>query len=256
MLKRLLSHPLTRGLDLDNPDTTTIRKDIIESKPFLKKIYLEWYSLITDEILHLPLPILEIGSGAGYLKKRIPGLISSDIFFLPFVDLIFNGLYVPLKESSISAITMLNVFHHIPDPEKFLFEAERILMKGGRIVFIEPWVSTWSKIVYTHFHHEGFNLHTKKWKFSSRGPLSDSNQALPWIVFERDIKIFQKKFNALQVKKIQPLMPFRYLLSGGISLRNIIPSWTYGLWKKIDQVFEKESDKWGMFALIVVEKIK
>ena len=46
---KLLEHPLTKSLDLDDPKTTVLRKRIIQEKPFLRKIYKEWYEWIPDE---------------------------------------------------------------------------------------------------------------------------------------------------------------------------------------------------------------
>jgi hypothetical protein len=42
LIGRWLAHPLTRGMDPDDPATTRLRKQIVEAKPFLHKIYLEW----------------------------------------------------------------------------------------------------------------------------------------------------------------------------------------------------------------------
>jgi len=39
MIKALLAHPLTRGMDIDDPRTTHLRQEVIQSKPFLRKIY-------------------------------------------------------------------------------------------------------------------------------------------------------------------------------------------------------------------------
>jgi hypothetical protein len=43
MLKEWLAHPLTRGLDIDDPRTTRLRQKIIQEKDFLRRIYQEWY---------------------------------------------------------------------------------------------------------------------------------------------------------------------------------------------------------------------
>ena len=48
MIKRLLAHPLTRGLDLDDPRTTELRRTIIQSKPFLRALYTEWYREVCE----------------------------------------------------------------------------------------------------------------------------------------------------------------------------------------------------------------
>jgi len=46
MLSAWLAHPLTRGLDIDDPYTTQLRLQIIRGKVFLRKIYEEWYAAI------------------------------------------------------------------------------------------------------------------------------------------------------------------------------------------------------------------
>jgi hypothetical protein len=45
MLKSLIAHPLTHGLDLNDPLTTSRQRQIITEKKFLKEIYTGWYRL-------------------------------------------------------------------------------------------------------------------------------------------------------------------------------------------------------------------
>src|SRR5690242_11509894 len=71
MLKNLLAHPLTRGIDLDDPKTTTLRREIIRSKPFLRRIYNEWYRWIADQIPTGAGGVLELGSGAGFFDELV-----------------------------------------------------------------------------------------------------------------------------------------------------------------------------------------
>ena len=59
MIKQLLTHPLTRGMDIDSLETTAIRRRIIQDKPFLKKLYKDWYISIASTLLSTELePIL------------------------------------------------------------------------------------------------------------------------------------------------------------------------------------------------------
>ncbi len=119
LLNNILQHPLTKGIDLDDPKTTCLRKQIIQEKPLLKSIYEEWYRTICH---HLPIiegPVLEIGSGAGFLKMYVPELISSDIMAISGNDIACNALHLPFKEKSLRAIVLINVLHHISDPELF-----------------------------------------------------------------------------------------------------------------------------------------
>jgi len=50
LLRRWLAHPLTASLADDDPKTTELRKQIIQSKPFLKAIYEEWYERLAAEV--------------------------------------------------------------------------------------------------------------------------------------------------------------------------------------------------------------
>ena len=77
--RRLLEHPLTNGLDLDDPKTTELRKQILASKPFLRAIYEEWYSKLRAEAPPGTGAALELGSGAGHCEQFIPDVIKSEL---------------------------------------------------------------------------------------------------------------------------------------------------------------------------------
>ena len=83
MIKLILAHPLTRGMDIDDPRTTQLRLRIVRSKRFLRKIYEEWYRDIVAALPPCDGQVLELGSGAGFLSEFIPGLITSEIFKTP-----------------------------------------------------------------------------------------------------------------------------------------------------------------------------
>jgi len=254
-LRDLLAHPLTRRLDLDDPATTHLRRVIVAQKPFLRKIYAEWYGQISRNLPAGPGNVLELGSGAGFLQEFVPGLIASDIFPCPGIGLALDGQVLPFRDASLRGIAMTNVLHHVPDVRLLFGEAVRCLRPGGRLVAIEPWVSSWSRIVYTRLHHEPFDTGSMEWKFSGKGPLSDANGALPWIVLERDRKQFESEFPALRINSIRGIMPFRYLVSGGISMRSLVPGFTFPLWRGLETAMETRMRNWAMFALIVIERL-
>lgn len=254
ILDHLLSHPLTRGLDLDDPQTTELRRQIILSKPFLRRIYDDWYDLIRQHLPADTVPVLELGSGAGYLAERLPGLITSEVFFCPNVKLVANALALPFPRAGLPTIVMIDVLHHIPDVRRFFQEATVCVRPGGTIVMIEPWVSWWSRIIWTKLHHEPFRPESREWSFPGSGPLSAANGALPWIVFERDRDVFAKEFPQFTLEVVQPMMPFRYLVSGGVSMRNLMPGFTYGLWSGLERLLQPWTRQWAMFALIVLRR--
>jgi len=145
MLKKLLTCPRARGLDIDNPRTTEIRRRIILEKPFLRRLYDEWFKGIRDELPAGKGPVIEVGSGAGYLEKFAPHVVKSDTIPCPDIDIVLDGGALPFADASLAALVMVDVFHHLSRPRSFLQEAQRCLSPGGMIIMIEPWVTPWSR---------------------------------------------------------------------------------------------------------------
>lgn len=260
ILKDQLAHPLTRGLAIDDPRTTQRRLEIIRGKPFLRKIYHEWYRMIAEVLppsgasglTHLP--VLELGSGAGFMGEFVPGLITSDVMVCPGVNLVADGRAMPLADRSLSGIAMVDVLHHVPEPRRFFREAARVVEPRGVIAMVEPWVSAWSKLIYTRLHHEPFVPGATDWGFETTGPLSGANGAMPWIIFQRDRLRFEQEFPQWRIDVVRPFMPLRYLLSGGVSLRSLQPGWSFGVWKSIERVLGVCGCQAAMFAMIVLRR--
>ena len=93
---------------------------------------------------------------------------------------------------------------------------------------IEPWVTPWSRLVYTKLHYEPFDPEMAHWEFPESGPLSGANNALPWILFVRDRDQFEREFPMWSIQSMRPMMPIRYLVSGGVGFRALMPG--LGLW--------------------------
>lgn len=250
LLNALLAHPLTRGLGVDDPATTALRRRIVREKPFLAAIYREWYALLSS---WLPdgKRLLELGSGAGFLSETIPVVITSEVFRTPGVMLVADACRLPFKDGALDAILMTDVFHHIPDVAAFLEDGARCVRRGGRILMIEPWNTPWSRWVYRNLHSEPFEPEAD-WRIPAAGPLSGANGALPWIVFARDRDRFEATFPDWELRLIRPLMPLSYLLSGGVSMRALMPGCTYGLWRKAEGFLDQK--RFAMFAFIALER--
>ena len=149
---------------------------------------------------------------------------------------------------------MIDVLHHIAEPAAFFAEACRCLKANGKIVMIEPANTCWARFIYKNFHHEPFET-DGKWGVDHSGPLSKANGAIPWIIFSRDRKIFETEFPALKIIKIRNHTPFRYLISGGLSLRQLIPSFMYPVVKAMEFLLTPVNGLIGMFQTIELQKI-
>jgi SAM-dependent methyltransferase len=254
LLRRVLAHPLTASLDLDDPRTSDLRKQIIRSKLFLKAIYDEWYTMLCTALPKGDGPILEIGSGAGFCSEFIPDLITSEILPCPGVRVVLDARHLPFANGSLRAIVMTNVLHHIPQVDRFLAEGSRCLRPGGKILMIEPWVTPWSRFVYKYFHHEPFDPGAVDWSFASTGPLSGANGAIPWILFVRDRAQFESRFPGLLIEETRPFLPFRYLVSGGIGLRTLMPGFTHGVWMTLERLLASQWPVLAMFGFVSVKR--
>ena len=252
MLKRWLAHPLTRGLDLDDPRTTELRQRIIQEKRFLRQVYEAWYLALAAALPPGREPVLELGSGAGFMAASIPDLITSDILHIPGVEVVLDGQRLPFKDGSLRGIVMTNVFHHLPEPRTFLAEAARCVRPGGVITMIEPWVTPWSQLVYSKLHHEPFYPSAATWEFPSSGPLSGANGAQAWILFARDRYQFEREFPEWRIAAIVPDMPLSYLLSGGVAMRALFPGWGFPLTRRAERLLHPWMNRLAMFAHITL----
>jgi SAM-dependent methyltransferase len=248
MLRGWLAHPLLRGLHLDDPRNTELRRRVLHEKRFLRRIYEEWYRRVAQTLPFGEGPVLEVGSGAGFLREVVPGLVTTEVFPVPGVDLVCDALSLPFRDGALRGIVLVDVLHHLPEPRRFFAEAVRCLRPGGAVVFIEPWVTTWSRKVYRRLHHEPFDPEAREWGFPSTGPLSGANGALPWILFERDRSRFEAEFPELRLARLELLMPFRYLLSGGFSTRTLVPSAAFAPVRWLEGRLGRWMDRLAMFA--------
>ena len=193
-------------------------------KPLLHEIYSGFYR----RILALVDPtlsgrIVEIGSGIGNLKTHMPSAVATDLFPNPWLDLACDGYELPFATGSISHLVLFDVFHHLYAPNAFLKDARRVLVKSGRVILFEPYISWCSWPVYGLFHHE---------PIANRQPINLAD-SLP-----RPHTYYAAQGNATRLFFTQkiPGWPsgwevfharafscFHYLLSGGYSKRAAYP---------------------------------
>ena len=119
---------------------------------------------------------------------------------------------------------------------------------------IEPWVTAWSRLVWGPLHHEPFEPQADSWTIPESGPLSGANGALPWIVFERDRERFETEFPAWEIVSIRLDRPVSYLLSGGVSMRSLMPGWSFGAWRRLERRLAPWMSALGTFAVIVLRR--
>ena len=242
-------------INQDSQEALLEHGNLIRQKKFLNKIYIEFYHLFKNTSVPKG-PIIELGSGAGFIKEIMPNVITSDVIKGPGIDKVFSATKLPFKNSSVAAFIMIDVLHHIKDSEKALTEMLRTLKPNGKIIMIEPYNSAFGGLIYSTIHPERKNYKPNSgWKIKGRGRMSDSNPTLPWIIFVRDRKIFEKKFPQYKIIQVTPHTPFKYLISGGLTKVQFLPTSLYSLVNSFEQKLAPLNKFLGLFVTIELQKI-
>lgn len=256
LIKKIYGLEETKKLDIDSKEAILVHRDIIEKKDFLKKVYLLYYDVVREVLKRCPKngQFLEIGSGPGFLKKIIPNVITSDIKEQVGFDIVFDAQEMPFRDKTLSLIFMLDVLHHLNNVENFFREAQRCLVKSGRIVMIEPYVSKLSRFIYKHLHHESFKENQQDWTLDSKGFKPGGNIALPSIVFFRDRRLFIERFPKLKLLSLRPYTIFLYHISGGFYTKSFVPLFMFKPICKFEQLISP-FDKY-LASMFITEIVK
>lgn len=212
---------------LDEPGRVHEIRLTLGRKPALRAFYRDVYGRFAACLARCPDHglVVELGSGAGFVRETLPGTLRTDVIPYDGLDLATDATRLPFRDGAVRLICMMNVFHHIPDPAAFLSEAERCLMPGGRVFIVDQHVGPISRPLLRYLHHEPFDPAAPEWDFVSTGPLSGANGALAWIVFRRDRDRFAHRFPGLELERYAPHSPFRYWLAGGLKRWSLLPGW-------------------------------
>lgn len=256
-MTQLTHKPSIDTSDLNSPDRFYEIRDLVKRKPALKNLYLEVYKKYLNSIARSPsgFSILEIGSGAGFAKEIIPNIITSDVVTYPGIDRILDATKIDFPDNSVSCICLFNVLHHIPNTPAFFNEAIRCLVPGGRIFMTEPYPGLLGTFIYRYLHHENYDPKVTTWEFESHGPVSDANNALPYVIFERDREKFRNQFPNLSIAQFAPHTPLRYWLTGGLKKWSLLPEWAFKMASWTDKKLIAITPKFGSFVDIELVKI-
>ncbi len=219
-----LVDPALRGLSLGSHEWFAAQRRMIAAKPLIKRCYDMWYHALLADADSAPGrgAIVELGSGLSYVKALRPEVITSDVE-PGLADMVIDARALPFTTGSVRALLLTHVFHHIPEARRFLHEAQRVLTPGGVISLVEVTHTPFARFFFTTFHPEPYSDRARDWEFPAGGSTLDSNQALAWMVFERDRERFQSLYPMFRIEVREYLPWLSYLLSGGVNLRSFVP---------------------------------
>jgi len=250
-----------RGVNVDDIALLEIHKEILREKPLLRSTFETFYRdmmSLCDRLLTTSGTEVELGSGAGFFKSLRSGLTTSDIREGVDIDLVLDAQEMSLPDDSVRCMYAINVFHHLPDPDRFFSELCRVLHPGGGCILIEPHAGFASALLHRYLHSdERFLPDAQSWQTAHiGGPLSGANQALESIVFKRDIERFMKLYGEhLEiVHQSYSLSALRYLFSGGLNFRQLLPSIFEPVLRFVEYAGKPLARYWSFHQVIVIRK--
>jgi SAM-dependent methyltransferase len=198
---------------------------------------------------------VEIGAGSSILKSVDPTIVSSDVVPSRGHDLVVDAQRMPFADGEVRTLFGVHCFHHLPNPYEFLAEVARVTRPGGGAILIEPYYGPMAALLYKHlFPNEHFDSDGPPVTTAHRGPMSDANQALSYIVFKREAPELARRFPALRIAYMRPLRNWiRYLVSGGINFRQLLPNAATPLLKGVEAVLAPFDRLLALHHAIVVK---
>ncbi len=181
--------------------------------------------------------VLEVGSGVVPLKRVFPQALAADIEIGEDIDCVLDAHHLPFPNASFDVVVCQNAFHHFKDPLRALKELTRILKIGGILLIVDPLTSRFASLIYPHlFDFEGYDPASQSFNYLPVEGGHIPNQALSHVVFVA---------NKCEVMKTLPGVEFihserlttglRYLLSGGLNFKPLVPSIILNLCKSLER---------------------
>jgi SAM-dependent methyltransferase len=198
-------------------------------RPLVRALYEDWFSLVESRLSRAPGLSVELGAGIGRLHERCPWIVPTDVEPTDWAKEVVDAESLPYAEGELSNLVLIDVFHHLGRPARFLTEAARTLRVGGRAVILDPYCSPVSTTLYRRFHHEWTDLEADPFREDVTGaddPLA-SNQALATLAFFRRSAELARRWPDLRLVERRRLALLAYPLSGGFTGRKLVP-WRVG----------------------------
>ncbi len=195
-----------------------------EARPLVRALYTEWFERMATLAADVEGPSIEIGAGIGTLSEALAGVEPTDVEPTPWADAVVDAQDLPYADRSVANLYGVDVLHHLPRPGRFLADASRVLVPGGRILLLEPYGSPLATLSWRFLHHEDYDATVDPFADlpqSSEAPLA-SNIALPTLLFFRHDERFAEHFPQLRIAHQERLALLAYPLSGGFGRRPLI----------------------------------
>lgn len=261
LVREMLMDPRVRVHNVDDDAMLGIHTEILAHKQLMRSAFVSFYRQMESAVKNccsVQGREIELGTGAGFFKALRPEVITSDIRQNAKCDLVLDAQEMALANESVRCFYAINVFHHLPDPNRFFLELIRVLRPGGVCVLIEPHGGPASALLHRRLHAEEiFDVSMPSWQNALiNGAMSGANQALAHIVFKRDLSVFERQYGeCLEIARREYCCnSLRYFLSGGLNFRQLVPSMAEPILRLIENTARPLAKYWSLHELIVLRK--
>jgi SAM-dependent methyltransferase len=188
-----------------------------------KTYYQDLYGRIANNIVDSD-KILEIGAGAGISSIFLPQYSVTRTDYLSWdknVEVIggINAENLPYANGQFDVVFSVDVLHHLNSPISAIEEISRVLKEGGRAIFIEPYVSPLSYIVYKLFHEENTTYRFDLSKNHHALDPQEGDQGVARALFCTKIgkRMLVSRITKTHSCKVKYLHPFSFFATGGLT---------------------------------------
>lgn len=158
------------------------------------------------------LTLYDVGCGekpfAAFLKDRVARHVGVDVDYgfydVSHIDLVGSADDLPMADGSVQAILSSQVIEHLPDPEKAVAEAARVLEPGGLLFLSYPYL---------------YPIHAAPWDFARLSQYAMDRMLETHgleLVERRTLGGFWYLLGALTPIYLKDLPPLRVLRLGGV----------------------------------------
>jgi SAM-dependent methyltransferase len=260
MFRKLLAAPEIAEVNVDSLTRLKSHKAVLDRKSMLREVFQEihWSFIELDRQYFLDTggTRIELGAGVAPIRDTYPDVLATDVVSSPELDRVLDAQAMDLPASSVHALYGQNCFHHFPEPARFFDEVIRVVKPGGGFILVEPYHGPIASFLFKRmFSTEGFDKQMPGWNVPMEGPMNGANQALSYIVFNRDEKLFTDRYPQLEIVYQAPLSNYlRYLMSGGLNFRQLAPNALIPVLKGVERLLHPIQGHLALHHLIAVRR--
>jgi SAM-dependent methyltransferase len=226
------------------------------ARPLVRALYTGWFRQVCAALSPVDGRSIELGTGIGTLQATCPRVEPTDVEPTPWVSEVVDAEALPYVDGALANLVLVDVFHHLARPARFLDEAARTLAAGGRVVVLDPYCSPVSTPAFKRFHHERTDLLADPFGDDASiaaAPLA-SNQARATLAFFRHADQLTARWPMFELVERRRLAMLAYPLSGGFTGRPLVPTVVGRGLARVERVLGVLAPLLAFRCLVVLER--